>query len=108
MIGVPDQRKGEEVCAWIKLKADAQLSEAEVKSFCQENVSLLLFFLSSLFKIIFFLFRFATHCQLAYFKVPRYYLFVDSFPLTSVGKAKKFEMRATTIKQLGLKEVEAK
>ena len=88
VIGVPDPRRGEEVCAWIKLKENkkpentdksAIVTEEEVKKFCQE--------------------------KLAYFKVPRYIMFVDGFPLTSVGKAKKFVMREITCQKLGIKEI---
>ncbi|KAI2798061.1 Acyl-CoA synthetase member 2 mitochondrial [Blomia tropicalis] len=79
VIGVPDPRKGEEVCAWIKLSSpDTKLTEDELKDFCKDKLS--------------------------YFKIPKYFLFVDSFPTTSVGKAKKYVMREITIKKLGLTE----
>lgn len=79
--GVPDKRFGEEVCAWIKVKEDSRKKgEAELRS----NI------LSYLRE------------KLTYFKVPKYILFVDEFPTTSVLKVKKFEMRAQTMEILGL------
>ncbi|CAG2102903.1 unnamed protein product [Medioppia subpectinata] len=66
--GVPDDRMGEELCAWIQVKdAAVKPTESEVKEFCKQKI--------------------------AHFKVPRYVLFVDSFPLTPAGKVKKFVMR---------------
>jgi len=80
VIGVPDERQGEEVCAWIKLRnKDSKVTDEEIRKFCKDNIS--------------------------YFKVPRYVLFVDDFPLTSTGKAKKFLMREKSCEILGLKEL---
>ncbi|RWS21878.1 acyl-CoA synthetase family member 2-like protein, partial [Leptotrombidium deliense] len=76
--GVPDERMGEELCAWIKLKEGHNLKEEDVKNFCKEKIS--------------------------YFKVPRYVVFVDEFPRTPTGKAQKFLMTEQSIKMLGLKD----
>nr|XP_006815592.1 PREDICTED: acyl-CoA synthetase family member 2, mitochondrial-like [Saccoglossus kowalevskii] len=76
VIGVPDERLGEVVCAWIKLKAAQTASEHEIKDFCQG--------------------------QIAYFKIPQYICFVDSFPMTISGKIKKLQMREESLGMLGL------
>ncbi|CAG2113012.1 unnamed protein product [Medioppia subpectinata] len=79
VVGVPDERTGEEVCAWVQLKnKDSKITEEEIRNFCKDNIS--------------------------YFKVPRYVLFVDGFPMTPTGKAKKFIMRDESCIKLGLKE----
>ncbi len=79
VVGVPDEKYGEELCAWIKLREGAQVEAEEVRAFCRERV--------------------------AHFKVPRYVMFVDEFPMTVTGKIQKFKMRETTIEQLGLEAV---
>ncbi|NEA34240.1 AMP-binding protein [Streptomyces sp. SID13031] len=77
VIGVPDDRYGEELCAWIKLKDGAPpLDAAAVKEF-------------------------ATG-KLARFKIPRYVLLVDDFPMTVTGKIRKIEMREKSLALLGL------
>jgi fatty-acyl-CoA synthase len=81
VIGVPDRKFGEEVAAWIKLRAGAVSTEKEIREFC------------------------AAH--LAYFKVPKYVKFVDGFPTTVTGKIQKFKMREQAIDELGLKEIAA-
>ncbi|MEV6410184.1 AMP-binding protein [Kribbella sp. NPDC051718] len=78
VIGVPDDRYGEELCAWIKLKDGAPaLDAAGVKEF-------------------------ATG-KLAHYKIPRYVLLVDEFPMTVTGKIRKIEMREKSLGLLGLK-----
>jgi len=77
VFGVPDERFGEELCAWIKVKPGAVMSEEHVKSFCKDRV--------------------------AHFKIPRYVRFVAEFPTTVTGKAQKFVMRDRMIEELGLK-----
>nr|XP_058971421.1 medium-chain acyl-CoA ligase ACSF2, mitochondrial-like isoform X1 [Pocillopora verrucosa] len=67
IISVPDERLGEEVCAWIKLRAGETMSAGEVKDFCKD--------------------------QIAYFKIPRYIKFVDDYPMTASGKVMKYVMR---------------
>lgn len=81
VIGVPDRKFGEEVAAWIKLRAGTECSTEEIREFCKAH--------------------------LAYFKVPRYVKFVDSFPTTVTGKIQKFKMREQAIIELGLSEVAA-
>jgi fatty-acyl-CoA synthase len=77
VFGVPDPRYGEELCAWIKLREGAALSEAEVIAFCRASI--------------------------AYYKAPKYVRFVQEFPMTVTGKIQKFQMRQTMIDALGLK-----
>jgi fatty-acyl-CoA synthase len=76
VIGVPDARYGEEIMAWVKVKPGEQLSAEELKTFCQG--------------------------QIAHYKVPRYFKFVDNFPMTVTGKIQKFLMRQQSIEELGL------
>jgi fatty-acyl-CoA synthase len=78
VVGVPDQKYGEELCAWVKLKVDAEATAEEIQSFCKG--------------------------QIAHYKIPRYIKFVDAFPMTVTGKVQKFIMREETIKELGLSE----
>src|SRR5262249_33752398 len=77
VIGVPDDKFGEELCAWIKLKPGKTATAEEIKGFCAG--------------------------QIAHFKIPRYVRFVDGFPMTVTGKVQKFLMRQEMIEQLGLK-----
>jgi fatty-acyl-CoA synthase len=77
VIGVPDDRFGEEICAWVKLRPGVAASEEEIRAFCRD--------------------------QIAHYKVPRYVKFVDEFPMTVTGKIQKFIMRERTIAELGLK-----
>jgi fatty-acyl-CoA synthase len=76
--GVPDDKFGEEVCAWIQLKADACASEEEIREFCRS--------------------------QIAHYKIPRYIRFVTEFPMTITGKVQKFAIRAHMMNELGLSE----
>jgi fatty-acyl-CoA synthase len=77
VIGVPDEKYGEEICAWIQMKPGRAALDAEaVKAF-------------------------ATG-KLAHYKIPRYVHIVDEFPLTVTGKVRKVEMREETVKLLGL------
>ena len=77
VFGVPDAKYGEELCAWIVLRADEQMSEDDVRGFC--------------------------HGQIAHYKIPRYIRFVDELPMTVTGKAQKFVMRQQMIDAWGLK-----
>jgi fatty-acyl-CoA synthase len=77
VIGVPDDRYGEEICAWVKLRPGMTANEEEIRAFCRD--------------------------QIAHYKVPRYIKFVDEFPMTVTGKIQKFIMRERTIDELGLK-----
>jgi fatty-acyl-CoA synthase len=76
VFGVPDERYGEEVCAWVIPKPGQSLDEAEIKRFCKG--------------------------QIAHFKVPRYVRVVDELPMTVTGKPQKFLMRDAMVKFLGL------
>jgi fatty-acyl-CoA synthase len=80
VVGVPDQKYGEELCAWVKLKAGCTCGEEEIREFCRR--------------------------ELARYKVPRYVKFVDSFPQTVTGKIQKFKIRELMSQELGLKEQE--
>ena len=77
VIGVPDEKYGEELCAWIRMKEGAEpLDAAAVRAF-------------------------ATG-KLAHYKIPRYVTIVDEFPMTVTGKVRKVEMREKTVADLGL------
>jgi fatty-acyl-CoA synthase len=76
VIGVPDQKYGEEIMAWVRLREGGSMSEQEVRAFCQGRI--------------------------AHFKIPRYVKFVDAFPMTVTGKIQKFKMRDQAIAELGL------
>ena len=81
VIGVPDQRYGEELCAWIKMRSGAEpLDAAAVRAY-------------------------ATG-QLAHYKIPRYVLVVEEFPMTVTGKIRKVQMREETAQTLGLGDPE--
>ena len=76
VFGVPDDKYGEQLCAWIKLKRGEHADEAEIKTFCQGKI--------------------------AHHKVPHYIRFVEDFPMTVTGKLQKFIMRDKMIEELGL------
>ena len=76
VIGVPDQRFGEEVMAWVRLKPDADATEDSIRDFCRGRI--------------------------AHYKVPRYVKLTDDFPMTVTGKVQKFLMREQSIEELGL------
>lgn len=78
VFGVPDQKYGEEVCAWIVLKPGEQATEEEIRAWCRDRI--------------------------AHYKVPRYVRFVNELPMTVTGKAQKFVMRAKMMAELGLTE----
>jgi fatty-acyl-CoA synthase len=77
VFGVADAKYGEELCAWIRLRAGETLTEAEVQQFCQG--------------------------QIAHQKIPRYVRFVDAFPTTVTGKVQKYKMRQAMEEELGVK-----
>ncbi|WP_295005879.1 AMP-binding protein [uncultured Dechloromonas sp.] len=78
VVGVPDPKYGEELCAWIILKAGQSCGEQDIRDFCQG--------------------------QIAHYKVPRYLRFVDSFPMTITGKIQKFMIRQAMKDELKLEE----
>jgi fatty-acyl-CoA synthase len=79
VIGVPDARYGEELCAWVRLKEGQSVSGDELREWCRGKI--------------------------ASFKIPRYWRFVDAFPMTVTGKVQKFKMRETSIAELDLESV---
>jgi fatty-acyl-CoA synthase len=81
VIGVPDERYGEEVMAWIRLRPGAPpMDAATVRAFCEGRI--------------------------AHQKIPRYVRIVDEFPMTVTGKIRKVEMRAVSIAALGLEQAD--
>jgi fatty-acyl-CoA synthase len=81
VIGVPSERYGEEVMAWVKLRDGASASEEDLVGFCRGKI--------------------------ATYKIPRYWKFVDGFPMTVTGKIQKFKMRETAVEELGLEKAAA-
>ncbi|MBV8522340.1 MAG: AMP-binding protein [Acetobacteraceae bacterium] len=79
VFGLPDPKFGEELCAWIKVRAGEFLTEQDVRDFCRD--------------------------QIAHYKVPRYIRFVDDYPMTATGKIQKFRMREQMQQELHLTEV---
>jgi fatty-acyl-CoA synthase len=81
VIGVPDEKYGEEIMAWVQLAEGEDLADDELKDFCRGKI--------------------------AHFKVPRYIHFVNEFPMTVTGKVRKVEMREKSIADLGLQAAAA-
>ena len=81
VIGVPDERYGEQLMAWVIPRAGAKLTEDAVRDYCRDKI--------------------------AHFKIPRYVKFVDSFPMTVTGKVQKFKMRELAVAELGLEQAAA-
>jgi fatty-acyl-CoA synthase len=77
VVGVPDDKYGEEICAWVRLRTGETATEEEIRAFCRG--------------------------QIAHYKIPRYVHFVDSFPTTVTGKIQKYLIREAVIERLGLK-----
>lgn len=75
VFGVPDEKMGEEVCAWIQLNEGFDLSDEDVKAYCRD--------------------------QITHFKIPRHIRFVTEYPMTVTGKIQKFVMRDAMLEQLG-------
>jgi fatty-acyl-CoA synthase len=78
VIGVPDEKYGEELCAWVKVREGQVITADDVRAFCKG--------------------------QIAHYKVPRHIRFVDEFPMTITGKIQKYIMRQQTIEALSLTE----
>jgi len=81
VIGVPSDRYGEEVMAWVKLREGASVSGDELGAYCRGKI--------------------------ATYKIPRYWKFVDGFPMTVTGKIQKFKMREEAVVDLGLEKAAA-
>ena len=80
VIGVPDELYGEEVMAWVVLKDGVDAEGSELQAYCQDKI--------------------------AHYKIPRYWRFTDSFPMTVTGKIQKFKMREISCKEIELKVIE--
>ncbi len=78
VFGVPDRKFGEELCAWIKVRAGETVTEADIRAFCDGQISR--------------------------YKIPRHIRFVTEFPMTVTGKVQKFAMRERMMKELGATE----
>lgn len=76
VIGVPSEKYGEEIMAWIKPKEGVTITEEELRDFCKERI--------------------------AHYKIPKYWKFVSEFPMTISGKIRKVEMREIAARELGL------
>ncbi|MCA1647036.1 MAG: AMP-binding protein [Chloroflexi bacterium] len=81
VIGVPSERYGEEAMAWVKLREGAAVTDEALAGFCRGKI--------------------------ATYKIPRYWKFVDGFPMTVTGKVQKYKMRETAVAQLGLEQAAA-
>lgn len=79
VVGLPDAKLGETVLAWIQLEPAATATEEEIRNFCRGKI--------------------------AYFKIPQFIRFVDSFPMTVTKKVQKFLMREQEIRERGLEDV---
>jgi fatty-acyl-CoA synthase len=77
VIGVPSERYGEEVMAWVRLREGTTATAEDLVTTCRGRI--------------------------ATYKIPRYWKFVDSFPMTVTGKTQKYRMRQIAIQELGLK-----
>jgi fatty-acyl-CoA synthase len=77
VVGIPDEKYGEELCAWIVLKSGEAAGEADIVAFCRDRI--------------------------ARYKIPRHIRFVDAFPMTVTGKVQKFLIREAMVKELKLK-----
>lgn len=78
VVGVPDPKYGEDLCAWVIAKPGQALTDEDIRAFCKG--------------------------QIAHYKVPRYIKFVDAFPMTVTGKIQKFRIREAMKEELGLAE----
>ncbi len=78
VIGVPSEKYGEEVMAWVKLRAGAKPTGEELAAWCRGKI--------------------------ATYKIPRHWKFVDSFPMTVTGKVQKFKLKEAAVEELGLEK----
>ena len=76
VFGVPDERYGEEIAAWIKIREKSKIKEEDIKNYCKGKIS--------------------------HQKIPKYIKFVDEFPMTVTGKIQKFRMKEIYTQELGL------
>ena len=75
VVGVPDERLGETVVAWVRLRPGHTVDPEQVRAFCRDKI--------------------------AHFKIPEFVRVVDAFPMTVTGKVQKFRIREIEIEQLG-------
>jgi fatty-acyl-CoA synthase len=75
VVGLPDEKFGEEVCAWVRLKAGMTLTDDALREYCRD--------------------------QIAHYKIPRFVVFVDEYPTTVTGKVQKFKLRELAIERFG-------
>ena len=78
---MPSEKYGEDVMAWVRPRTSAELTAESLTEFCRGKI--------------------------ATYKIPRYWKFVDSFPMTVTGKVRKVEMREAAVKELGLERAAA-
>jgi fatty-acyl-CoA synthase len=78
VVGLPDRKYGEELCAWIVLREGQQVTEEDIRAFCDG--------------------------QIAHYKIPKYIRFVDGFPMTVTGKVQKYLIRQKMKDELKLEE----
>jgi len=76
VIGVPDEKYGEELCAWIRVRGGAELTAGDIRAYCTGKI--------------------------AHYKIPRYVRLTTEFPMTVTGKVQKFRMREVSVEELGL------
>jgi fatty-acyl-CoA synthase len=81
VVGVPDVKYGEQLCAWVRLAPGSSLDEVAVRAWCEG--------------------------KLAHYKIPRYVRVCDEFPMTVTGKVQKYKMRETSVVELGLQDAAA-
>ena len=81
VVGVPDAKYGEELCAWVRLREGQEVGAEELREWCRGRI--------------------------ASFKIPRYWKFVEEFPMTVTGKVQKFKMCETSVERLGLQDAAA-
>jgi len=79
VIGVPDERFGEQIMAWVQTREGSNVTEADIIEFCKGRI--------------------------AHYKVPRYVRFTDAYPMTVTGKIQKFKLKERAIRELGLEGV---
>jgi fatty-acyl-CoA synthase len=76
VVGVPDERFGEELCAWVRRRDGAGCEAEDLREYCKGRI--------------------------AHYKVPRYVQFIDEFPMTVTGKVQKYKLRERAVQELGL------
>ena len=81
VVGVPDEKFGEEIVAWVRLREGQVVTAEDLRDYCRGKI--------------------------AHYKIPRYVKFVDGFPMTVTGKVQKFLMREESVKELGLEKAAA-